>query len=61
FDALQPGVEVRFEEEAGERGPQATTVQVIGKTPPRGLKVAQQSAEPASYIDKLSPRPEHVK
>lgn len=31
FDALEPGVEVRFDEEAGEQGPQATSVHVIGK------------------------------
>jgi ribosome-associated translation inhibitor RaiA/cold shock CspA family protein len=31
FDALQIGVEVRFNEEMGERGPQASTVHVTGK------------------------------
>lgn len=31
FDALQPGDEVRFSEEAGERGPQASTVYLVGK------------------------------
>lgn len=31
FDALEIGAEVRFDEELGERGPQATTVHVIGK------------------------------
>lgn len=31
FSALKVGTEVRFHEEAGERGPQASTVQVIGK------------------------------
>jgi len=31
FDALEPGAEVRFDEEMGEHGPQATTVHVIGK------------------------------
>ena len=31
FDRLQVGAEVRFHEEAGERGPQASTVHVIGK------------------------------
>jgi len=31
FDSLQVGAEVRFDEEMGERGPQATTVHVIGK------------------------------
>jgi ribosomal subunit interface protein len=31
FDALALGTEVRFTEEAGERGPQASTVHVIGK------------------------------
>jgi cold shock CspA family protein len=29
FDRLEPGVEVRFEEEMGENGPQATTVKAI--------------------------------
>lgn len=31
FDKLEVGTEVRFELEMGERGPQATTVHVIGK------------------------------
>jgi ribosomal subunit interface protein len=31
FDALTPGTEVRFSEEAGDLGPQASTVQVVGK------------------------------
>jgi ribosomal subunit interface protein len=31
FDALEIGAEVRFDEEMGERGPQATTVQLVGK------------------------------
>ena len=31
FDALKLGSEVRFAEEAGDEGPQATTVRVIGK------------------------------
>jgi ribosomal subunit interface protein len=31
FDGLQVGAEVRFDEEMGERGPQATTVRLIGK------------------------------
>jgi ribosomal subunit interface protein len=31
FDALTIGAEVRFHEEAGERGPQASTVHVVGK------------------------------
>jgi ribosomal subunit interface protein len=31
FDTLQPGTEVRFDEEAGDEGPQASTVRVIGK------------------------------
>jgi ribosomal subunit interface protein len=31
FDRLQVGTEVRFDEEVGERGPQASTVHVIGK------------------------------
>lgn len=31
FDQLRIGAEVRFDEEAGERGPQASTVHVIGK------------------------------
>jgi cold shock CspA family protein/ribosome-associated translation inhibitor RaiA len=31
FDALEPGAEVRFAEEAGEKGPQASSVHVIGK------------------------------
>jgi len=31
FDDLQPGAEVRFAEEQGDQGPQATSVQLIGK------------------------------
>lgn len=31
FDALEIGAEVRFVEEAGDRGPQASSVQLIGK------------------------------
>lgn len=31
FDSLELGTEVRFAEERGEKGPQATTVSVIGK------------------------------
>ena len=31
FDKLEVGTEVRFAEEQGERGPQASTVHVIGK------------------------------
>ena len=31
FDDLKIGTEVRFHEEAGERGPQASTVHVVGK------------------------------
>jgi len=31
FDKLQIGAEVRFSEEIGERGPQASTVHVVGK------------------------------
>jgi cold shock CspA family protein/ribosome-associated translation inhibitor RaiA len=31
FDALEIGAEVRFDEEAGDKGPQASTVHVVGK------------------------------
>jgi cold shock CspA family protein/ribosome-associated translation inhibitor RaiA len=31
FDALEVGTEVRFDEEAGDEGPQASTVHVVGK------------------------------
>jgi len=31
FEQLKPGVEVRFSEERGDKGPQASTVRVIGK------------------------------
>jgi cold shock CspA family protein/ribosome-associated translation inhibitor RaiA len=31
FEQLEPGMEVRFSEERGERGPQASTVHLIGK------------------------------
>jgi cold shock CspA family protein len=32
FDQLEPGAEVHFAEGAGEKGPQATTVRLIGKS-----------------------------
>ena len=31
FEQLEPGMEVRFSEERGEKGPQASTVHLIGK------------------------------
>ena len=31
FEHLEPGVEVRFDEEAGDEGPQASSVHVVGK------------------------------
>jgi cold shock CspA family protein len=31
FDSLEIGGEVRFDEEAGDKGPQASTVHLIGK------------------------------
>jgi len=31
FDSLTPGTEVAFVEESGEKGPQATTVRVVGR------------------------------
>jgi len=34
FDKLEEGMEVRFVEEAGEKGPQASTVHLIGKHHP---------------------------
>lgn len=36
FDQLSPGEEVRFVEEQGEQGPQATTVRLVGKHHPVG-------------------------
>jgi cold shock CspA family protein len=30
FDRLEPGIEVRFNEEPGDQGPQASSVHVIG-------------------------------
>ena len=35
FDALAPGSEVRFHEEAGDDGPQASTVVIVGSGGPR--------------------------
>jgi cold shock CspA family protein len=32
FDRLTPGAEVRFAEEEGEKGPQASTVHLVGKS-----------------------------
>jgi ribosomal subunit interface protein len=34
FEHLEPGVEVRFSEEAGDEGPQASTVYLVGKHHP---------------------------
>lgn len=34
YDKLEPGTEVWFAEEAGERGPQASTVRIVGKHRP---------------------------
>jgi ribosomal subunit interface protein len=34
FEHLEPGMEVRFREELGEKGPQASTVHLIGKHHP---------------------------
>jgi ribosomal subunit interface protein len=36
FERLKVGDEVRFSEEAGERGPQASSVQLVGKHHPAG-------------------------
>jgi ribosomal subunit interface protein len=36
FDTLRPGSEVRFSEEVGEHGPQASTVRAVGKHHPVG-------------------------
>jgi cold shock CspA family protein len=36
FDALTEGMEVRFMEEMGDQGPQATTVHLVGKHHPVG-------------------------
>lgn len=33
FDRLSVGTEVRFDEELGDKGPQASSVQVLGKSP----------------------------
>jgi len=37
FDRLEPGTGVRYEAEDGEKGPQATTVEVVEKLGPRVL------------------------
>ena len=37
FDKLEVGMEVRFVEHAGEKGPQASTVQIVGKHHPAGV------------------------
>lgn len=36
FERLEAGMEVRFDEEAGEQGPQASTVHLVGKHHPVG-------------------------
>lgn len=36
FDRLEPGAAVRFDEEAGDEGPQATSVRPVGKQRPSG-------------------------
>lgn len=44
FERLAPGTEVRFEETMGDRGPQATTVQVVNKP---GKRPADEDADAA--------------
>lgn len=46
FERLVPGTEVRFEPEMGEDGPQASTVQIIGKPGARAGHRDEKSAEP---------------
>ena len=42
FDRLAIGTEVRYVEEQGEHGPQASTVTIIGKHPGRGARSVKQ-------------------
>ncbi|HET8702220.1 MAG TPA: HPF/RaiA family ribosome-associated protein [Nitrococcus sp.] len=45
FDRLEPGTEVRFEPEMGEDGPQASTVQIVGKP---GARAEEKASEPSA-------------
>jgi cold shock CspA family protein len=46
FDRLTIGTAVRFEEEEGEKGPQATSVQVVDKP---GSQVSDDATVPPPY------------
>ncbi|MGZ3416401.1 MAG: cold shock domain-containing protein [Polyangiales bacterium] len=48
FQALRIGSEVRFAEEAGDKGPQASTVEVVG--PPREELFSTDQIERPSYV-----------
>jgi len=43
FDCVEIGTGVRFEEEMGEKGPQASTVQIIDKP---GARMGSSGADP---------------
>lgn len=45
FDRLEVGTEVRYVEEAGDKGPQASTVQVVGKPGARRAQVEDPSVD----------------
>lgn len=54
FDRLEVGTEVRFEETMGEQGPQATTVQIVGKPgsrTERGEEEPEQAKPPETWDD----------
>ena len=46
FDRLEVGTGVRFTEEQGEKGPQASTVQIVDKPGVRGPKTDEEPVEP---------------
>ncbi len=53
FDRLTPGVGVRYVEEAGEKGPQASTVQIVDKPGVRADKAGEESVvEPPAGWEK---------
>lgn len=49
FDQLEVGTEVRFAEEDGDKGPQASTVDIVGR-PRKAPSMATDEADRPSYI-----------
>jgi cold shock CspA family protein len=49
FNALEVGTEVRFNEELGDKGPQASTVEIVG-SPRKAPSMATDDVERPSFI-----------